>query len=291
MATYNGERYLRPQLDSLLHQDIALHEIIVCDDRSSDGTQAILEEYRQLGRIKVFVNDKSLGVVKNFERAISLCTGNYVALSDQDDVWLPDKLSSSLHKMHEIEIDKAKPTLVYTDLEVVDQDLNTISLSFWKHLLARPESETFYTLLFGNVVTGCTILMNRAMVDRLSTIPNRASMHDHWAALIAYGFGQFGFIDRPLIKYRQHGSNITNNYERNLRNRIAGFFEEVGITRKQITPFLQREIDQAKQFKLSFESELEASVKQSLLKFIALERASFATRKWKSFMSNNSRTN
>ena len=285
MAAYNGEKFLRAQIESILNQSLNPGEIIVCDDKSTDQTEGILREYASKGVLKYFINGTTLGPLRNFQRAISLCSGTYIALSDQDDVWLKDKLKISLREMQIIEAHQGKPSIVYGDLELVDENLSPINSSLWKQLRAIPERDTFNTLLFGNVVTGCTLLMNRPMANHLRNVPEEAIMHDYWAALIAYGFGQVGIVSKPLVKYRQHSLNVTDNYRRNMKNRIAAFLIDVKYSMKN-NQFLKAEIAQAKQFQRLFNSMLSAENKRELSRFVALENAGFLKRKWKSFQSN-----
>jgi glycosyltransferase involved in cell wall biosynthesis len=287
LASYNGVKFLSDQLDSILNQTHKPAEIIVCDDLSKDETHDILTAYHQKGLIKYYKNENRLGPIGNFQKAISLCTGEYIALSDQDDIWFKDKLEVCLNKMQEIERDPSKPSLVYSDLEVVDENLSVINPSLWKHLLAKPEKETFYTLLFGNVVTGCTMVMNKSMTSYLKTIPSSAIMHDYWAALIAYGFGQYGIIERPLLQYRQHYSNVTNNYQRTIKNRIISLLEDTKIISSSRPTFLDAELKQGEDFYKLYNHLLTTHDQEKLSSFLSLKDRSFITRKWASFKSNN----
>ncbi len=284
MATYQGEAYIHQQLISIRDQTLRPFEIIICDDQSSDRTLDIVQGFSENLNILVFVNERPLGVVKNFEKAISLCNSNYIALCDQDDVWIATKLEDDLKKMKIIEIDKEIPSLVFSDLEVVDEDLKLISHSLWKHLGANPARDNFYELLFGNVVTGCTIMLNHAFVKYLKNIPQEAIMHDYWASLIAYGFGQVGIIEKPLVKYRQHRSNVTNNYKRSISNRAGTLFKTI---RSQRNTFLEAELVQAKRYYQLYEDKLNKETLTALERFIELENDRFWKRKWQSVKSNH----
>lgn len=130
IATYNGEKYLEEQLDSILSQTLKPAEIIVCDDRSTDGTVKILEQYSRKGLLSYYVNEHRLGFIGNFKKAVSLCSpANYIALSDQDDIWLPSKLKQAAEYLQKID-DAEHPVMVYSDLILVDQDKNIINYSF-----------------------------------------------------------------------------------------------------------------------------------------------------------------
>ena len=131
LATYNGEKYLKEQIDSILNQTYQNINLIISDDNSNDSTRKILEEYKKIdNRIKTYLQDKNLGYIKNFEFLLTKVESNYYMLSDQDDVWLPEKIEKSMKTLKEKNAD-----LVFGDLEVVDEKLNTIYPSFGDFML------------------------------------------------------------------------------------------------------------------------------------------------------------
>ena len=131
LATYNGEKYLKEQIDSILNQTYQNINLIISDDNSNDSTRKILEEYKKIdNRIKIYLQDKNLGYIKNFEFLLTKVESNYYMLSDQDDVWLPEKIEKSMKTLKEKNAD-----LVFGDLEVVDEKLNTIYPSFGDFML------------------------------------------------------------------------------------------------------------------------------------------------------------
>lgn len=210
MATYNGAKYLEAQLDSILSQTLKPTEIIVCDDSSTDGTQEILEKYQARGDLKFFVNAERLGFIGNFKRAVSLTSPkNYIALSDQDDIWLDTKIESAaklLLKIDEIN----RPSMVYSDLVLVDEQLNLLNQSFRDELGQSKYEHCLETLLFGCFVNGCTMLMNQKMRAYFPSIPNQGALnHDTWMSLIAYTFGNVSVVPESLILYRKHTDNAT----------------------------------------------------------------------------------
>lgn len=280
LATYNGEKYLKEQLDSIFCQTINPFEVIACDDQSSDSTIEILKEYQQKHSVlKVYVNNQKLGVTKNFEKAISLCIGDYVALADQDDVWLNEKLEVSFKKMMEIETTN-KPSLVFSDLEFVDDNLNTINPSFWKHLGITIEKETFKKLLFRNSVTGSTVLINKLFQAELTNIPSAVLMHDHWIALIAFSFGCYGYIKRPMTKYRQHTRNVINNFNPSAFSRI----QRISLDRNYRKNYLAREIAQAKAFFENYKNKINIEHTQDICTFIGIANKAFILRKIISYL-------
>lgn len=206
LATYNGEMYLREQLDSILQQDYSNWIVRACDDASCDKTYEILLEYKNAYPTKFIVekNEKGTGSAKkNFLRLIKNSTCQYVMCCDQDDVWLPNKISLTLEKMKEIE--EEEPVLVHTDLKVVDQELNVLSDSFFEYSKLG-KSFDYKTVLVQNSVTGCTMMMNRQLVLLLQKgcEIDELLMHDWFAAILAIGIGKVGFVDTPTMLYRQH---------------------------------------------------------------------------------------
>lgn len=208
MATYNGALYIEEQLASILAQTLTPTEIIICDDLSTDSTVSILERLaKQDVSIKYFVNEQRLGVIENFKKAVSLTSGiGYIALADQDDIWMPDKLEKLCKILSHIDTGQL-PAMVYSDLIVINSEGHVVNNSFWNELGQDGYTHCFETLLFGNFVTGCTILMNEHMKKHFAEMPPHVLMHDAWIALIAFSFGKVTTIREPLVKYRRHNTN------------------------------------------------------------------------------------
>lgn len=209
MATYNGEKYVREQIDSILHQTFKDFCLIICDDCSKDGTWNILEEYaKKDSRVKIMKNEKNLGYNKNFEKLLGQVTAEYFMLSDQDDVWLPNKVEESYQK-----ITSEQLSLVCSDLEVVDKNLNTIHPSMWEfwpdyNIKEKiKKSRDYRSCLMTNCITGCTTIVDSKLIEKLLPLPGYPIVHDWWIGLVAGANGPIGYIEKPLIKYRQHGHN------------------------------------------------------------------------------------
>lgn len=214
LCTYNGELYIRQQLDSILEQSVKIDELIICDDISNDRTLDIINDWKKMAQfiVKVYVNQDRKGPKYNFAQGLQYAQGEYVFFCDQDDVWSQKKVEVSLKKMKEVEDEYGEnvPCLVHTDLEVVDQDLKRISPSFLDnqglyHVEGSPKQLS--TLLAQNFVTGCTVLINRALKDIALPFPKDIIMHDYWLALVAAASGKLIFVNEATIKYRQHGHN------------------------------------------------------------------------------------
>ncbi|WP_240543517.1 glycosyltransferase family 2 protein [Spirosoma foliorum] len=198
MATYNGELYIERQLKSILQQLDINDEIIISDDGSTDKTLQIIDGFADR-RIKVFVNKKRRGPVGNFENALLNSCGQYIYLADQDDIWLPDKISTinSLLKNHD---------LVLADCEVVDQNGNLLQASFFEH---RGSSPGFWNNLYRNSYMGCCMAFRREILDYVLPFPSKIHMHDWWIGLLVEAKGRVIFYEEPLIKYVRHGGNAS----------------------------------------------------------------------------------
>ena len=208
MATYNGRRYLKKQIDSILNQTFSDFRLLISDDASTDSTLKILEEYEKKdSRVEIYSHEKNMGVVENFEFLINKVRSEYFMFADQDDVWEPDKIEKSLRKLEETASD-----LVYTDLEVVDNKLNQIEPSFWKQkgfYNKIIKYNNFESLYLNNYINGCTMLCKSSWINEFLPLPKNSKyvIHDYWIALVVSHRGKMAYIEKPTIKYRQHGNN------------------------------------------------------------------------------------
>jgi len=220
LPVFNGGRHLQSQLDSLLAQSIQ-NSLIVCrDDGSSDDSAAILEQYAQqwphrfrivktsAGNLGASANVSLLmrSVLEN--ELLSSTRPPYIALSDQDDCWYPEKLARCLALMDSEEQKNPElPMLIHSDLRVVAEDGTLIASSFADYQALKPLRNSFASQLVCNTVTGCTALMNSVLLKKALPIPPQAIMHDWWLGLVALAFGRACYIDAPLLDYRQHDAN------------------------------------------------------------------------------------
>lgn len=225
MATYNGEKYVREQIESILNQTYSEFRLVICDDFSRDNTYNILKEYEiKDERIVLHRNETNLGYIKNFEKLLTLVENDYFMFADQDDVWYETKVEDTLKKL-----DETKSDLVFTDLEVVDENLNTLNDSYntlmkYKRKILRADG--YNKIYLYNVVTGCTTLTKSKYIKEILPLPNNKNLiHDHYIPLvISLCGGKIEYLDKPTIKYRQHGKNQvgTGRYTAKLKN-----FDEV----------------------------------------------------------------
>lgn len=222
MATYNGEKYLREQLESILNQTESEFRLLISDDASKDSTREILNEYVQKdSRVIVFLQDKNLGIVQNFEYLMKKVESEYFMFSDQDDIWQKDKIKKSLTCIKQTSSD-----LVYTNLEVVNQNLETLEHSYW-HLKGFEKKiknyNNFESLYLNNYITGSTMLVKSKWIEKILPLPHKSNyiLHDYWTALVVSKFGKMAYIEEPQVKYRQHQENRIGSKKRS--NEISDF--------------------------------------------------------------------
>lgn len=225
MATYNGAKYLREQLDSIYAQTYRQFEVVVTDDCSTDATISILKEYQIKYGLKYFTNAHTLGFVKNFERAISLCEGDYIALSDQDDVWLPRKIEILYNEMITCEITNPdKPIIVHHDVYIVDENLKNNGVRFinW-----RGNVFGLNNFLFGNPkVQGASSMFNRKLKEICFPLPVSVPLHDLYISYVCECFGIRKYISEPLMLYRQHANNQIGVISHSIYERVTKFFNK-----------------------------------------------------------------
>lgn len=213
LATYNGSKYVRQMIDSVLAQDCADFHLILSDDGSKDDTREILDEYADKYPDKVthYRSGTRFGNAQNHFMHLLLQFHDtpYIMFCDQDDYWHPDKIRKTLEKMQEVE-ESGKPAMVHTDLRVVDGNLEQMDPSFMHFSKLQGHRLALNQLLVQNVVTGCTMMLNRELAElACKHLPQgEILMHDWWLALIAAAMGTTGYLNEATIDYRQHGNNV-----------------------------------------------------------------------------------
>ncbi|MBF0503480.1 MAG: glycosyltransferase family 2 protein [Candidatus Omnitrophica bacterium] len=249
LSTYNGGRYLRELLDSVLCQSFTNWRLLVRDDGSQDETLKILDEYlhKHPDRISLLPNDaKRLGPSQSFGKLMELSRSPYVMFCDQDDVWLKEKISVTLDKMLELEKQYGPdlPMLVHTDSSLVDKDLNLIARSTHGFMRINPHLAThFRNLILHNVIIGNTVLLNKRLVQLSIPIPSDAIMHDWWAGIIAAALGRIGYVADPTILYRKHEHNTCG-----LRQRVGEYLFNMPKYLKKYYMLQERVVGQMKAF-------------------------------------------
>lgn len=214
LAVYNGERYLSEFLDSLVAQSVSDFRLIVSDNKSTDGTLAVVRQYsdRIKGGLTILPQpSETVTAARNFARVTESASAPYVMYADADDVWHADKIEKTLAAMRTAErrYGADTPILVHSDLAVVDRNLLPIHRSYWTYQNINSSRIRLPQIFMRNCVTGCTMMMNRPLWALVRPIPDEALMHDYWCALNAASFGHIVSIKEALIEYRQHGKNDT----------------------------------------------------------------------------------
>ena len=213
LATYNGEKYLSEQLLSLYNQTNSDWTLYIADDGSPDGTADIVRDFSErYGNIVFHRNSEGKGAMSNFMGLLAEAEADYYMFCDQDDVWLPHKVETTLRKMREIEAgNQQRPAVVCSDLKVVDKNLQTIAPSFWEMSEMLPDllATNFNYLGVHFLATGCTMMINAAAKRIAFPYPPCAFMPDAWLVMKTMkAGGTFGIIGEPLMLYRQHGGNV-----------------------------------------------------------------------------------
>jgi glycosyltransferase involved in cell wall biosynthesis len=210
LATYNGEKYLAEQLESILAQTETEWVVYLHDDGSTDRTRNIIREYvvSYPSRFRYIDGASTGGAKNNFFYLLSQVEARYYMFCDQDDVWKEQKIEWTLERMRAVEPDNA-PALVFTELQVVDEQLQTISGSMSSFQSLDCTKTRINRLMMQNVITGCTVMINRTLRDQMLLVQHMDNiiMHDWWAGLIASLYGSISFVEEPTILYRQHHAN------------------------------------------------------------------------------------
>ncbi len=203
VATYNGEKYLKQQLDSLVRQTYPHFEIVVTDDRSTDGTTAILQAYAdQYPNFRYVVNDTNLGFIKNFEKACTLAKGDYISLCDQDDVWDLEKTALLMEAIGDHQ-------LIFCDSLFVDEQLNSLGR---RHSDVKQFRSFDNCLYFAqdDCVCGHATIFRRSLLQHALPFPAKTP-HDQWLPFVATLHGTLLCYDKPLVQWRQHPLNVTKS--------------------------------------------------------------------------------
>ena len=252
MSTYNGQQFLAEQIRSIQEQSYTDWTLFIRDDGSSDNTKEILKDFeRQDSRIHLIDSDKSdnLGVIKSFHKLVNHDRADYYFFSDQDDVWLPNKLQLSLKEAQNYLADL--PLMVYMDLKVVNQDLEIMTESMVKSQSHHANTELVQELT-ENTVTGGVAMINHALAEMWQETDD-ILMHDWYLALLASAFGNLVFIDQPGELYRQHSDNVlgartlSKRFKKWIRPHIlfAVYWDLIKNSQKQARHLLQMPLSQS----------------------------------------------
>jgi len=198
MATYNGEKFIKEQLASILHQLDETDEVIISDDSSTDETVNIIESFDD-ARVRIYKDQVFKSPIFNFENALKKSSGDYIFLADQDDIWMPGKVE--IIKTFLVDYD-----LVLSDANIIDAEGNIINDSFY---LFNNSKNGLINNIIKNSYLGCTMAFNKRLLERALPFPNDIPMHDWWIGVLGEWFGRTIFIKDKLISYRRHGNNAS----------------------------------------------------------------------------------
>ncbi|MCE1463950.1 glycosyltransferase family 2 protein [Enterobacter roggenkampii] len=237
LATYNGELFIREQIESIQKQSYYNWRLLISDDGSTDSTINIIKELMQSdSRIDIVNDSRQGGVIKNFNKALMHTTAEYILLCDQDDIWPPERLSKLVNEISCIESEKVNSAvMIFTDLCLIDEKNNTISESFYKVNKINPESNLQVNKLYWNSsVYGCTVIMNRKLLDVSLPIPEFAHMHDQWLALNASRSESLYYLEYPSVLYRQHTGNVVGGRKKSWLQKIKSLKKNLKTISKNI---------------------------------------------------------
>ncbi|HDH1530278.1 MULTISPECIES: glycosyltransferase family 2 protein [Klebsiella pneumoniae complex] len=224
IATYNGATFLKEQLISIGNQSYKNLNIIISDDNSTDATISIAQELPY--NIVIYNNppENGRGVISNFNNALIHSNGDYIFFCDQDDVWLPNKIETLMEEIFKIENDGNTPALVFSDMMLIDDKGEVINKSFYTYNNLNPENNKDIRFLhWKSTVYGCTMLINRKLLNISGLTPQYFNMHDHWYAINAAKYGSISYCPQQLVLYRQHDSNVVGSHNKSLLSKVLRF--------------------------------------------------------------------
>ncbi|MCO5230767.1 MAG: glycosyltransferase family 2 protein [Chitinophagales bacterium] len=282
LATYNGEKYLDEQLESIFNQDYHHFRVLVRDDGSSDGTLNILAKWKGLYPQKIEIiedEDKNLGASQNFNRLMQLSSAPYICFSDQDDKWLPEKLSKQIAFIQKIENNHSnKGVMVFSDLIICDQAMNVVSPSLIEKDRLDTRAIKTHRLLMQNVPYGCASIINRKLLETAVPIDDRALLHDHWLALVASLSGCLCYLDDVLVYHRIHDNNASragSAHQKEISNDFAN-----KINNQNFQKYLDKQVLQAQAIHEIYGAQLTQEQNKMLEDFIRLKFTKGVKRKW-----------
>lgn len=216
MATYNGEKYINAQINSIINNLGKNDELVISDDGSIDKTRSIIKDFQKKDNRIKFYDGPKLGVKQNFANAIEKCNGKYIFLSDQDDVWMKNKIERVL-KFFE----KEECLVVVHNSVIVDSNLKATGQTFFQF---RNSGVGIIKNIWKNTYIGCCMAFKSSLKEKILPIPNNIDMHDQWIGVLGEKYGKNIFIDECLIKYRRHDSNVSQMSHYPLKKMIKNRF-------------------------------------------------------------------
>lgn len=263
MATYNGEKYIEEQIESILNQTYVDFELIIRDDCSTDSTYKILNEFAiKDRRIVVKRNNINIGFKKNFELLIDDCNGKYIAFADQDDIWEKNHIEILFSIIGNKDVACGNSLLV-------DQYNNSLGFTMKEVVGMEHEIDSeriCWRLFFDNFVQGSAMLVRKELCDKYLPVPNIVKFHDYWLALVASLKNGVAYTPEIILRYRQHGNNVTNNIKssivREAYNAINGFNKKHFLRQAEILLCLKKSIGNNQAIEGSYKFYIDCSSKK-----------------------------
>lgn len=283
MCTYNGGKYIKEQLQSIVDSTVNDWKLFVFDDQSIDNTLEIIDQFEKKypNKIIVTINSIKKGAIVNFlsgiyDIGLKMKDTDFIMLCDQDDIWNPNKIQKTKKGMNELisVYGNNMPLLVCTDVTVVDDRMNTINDSFRRMNHYSIKNLDFSHLIMENKVQGCTTMINKSLAVMLERIPAKVIMHDAWMAFIASAFGKIKYIDEPTMKYRQHESNVQGSLE--YKDDVKSKFTNLGGQRQ----IVMNTTGQIAEFVEIYEQKLPKSILAAAKAFATLQEQNFFVRRY-----------
>ncbi len=286
LATFNGSKFLKAQLESIAEQSHSDWHLYVGDDRSTDETREILSDFRFEHPDKVTIlpdQPERLGVNANFARIMKATEEDYIAFADQDDIWSLDKLANALIGLRKLESARAsgQPAMVHADRRIIDAGGRQISRSYWASRGFRPSEFSFERNLGFGLAAGGAMLINRALLKLALPMPPEARMYDSWIELIAQAFGGVAALDDIALSYRRHGENTSGSASdgdspraRRTSARAMRLFRQRSRQRKTYEEFFR----QAEAFRRIHGAALDPDMSWRLSRFLSLPHRSWLDR-------------
>jgi glycosyltransferase involved in cell wall biosynthesis len=280
LSTFNSSTYLKEQIDSIIGQTDTDWELLVRDDGSTDDTLSIIDWFfkEYPGCVKLLPsNHGSRGAYGSFSDLLQISTAPYVMFCDHDDVWDSEKVADTIRIMEKAEVKYGSdtPLLVYTDLSVVDEHLFVLNPSCFDQQNIDPSRVELRQLLLQNVPAGCTMLLNRALVEKVGEIPKAAVMHDHWVALVASCFGKMIYLDKPTVLYRQHSGNFYGAVDYGWGYFLGRYREGTTAIRRRFF----KNVSQVEAFLGQYNEDLSSENRELLAAFSALKSTGWLERR------------
>lgn len=269
IATYNGEKYLEEQILSLINQTYQDIQILIRDDGSTDNTKQIIKKLckRYSKKIVLIEDDYQCGSAQsNFMQLLNYATSDYVMFCDQDDYWFPEKVHVTLKAMKKQEERRKEPILVYSEYQIVDANLIPLKENRKNNQIYNAKLDINH-LLVQNYVTGCTIMINKALYKNTLEYKKEILMHDWWLAIYAAAFGKIEHVDTVLMYYRQHGNNCVG------ATNVRSFKYIVSKIISNQSKIAQRMyISQAKEFEKMYGSNMKTDIKACFKQFTTISQ-------------------